>query len=54
MNKAKRRPNTQLDKIGVDCPERKRQTTIEGWCIGILGAIAVGATSYASVYYSGW
>lgn len=53
MNEAKQRSNTQLDKIDVDCRERKRQTTIEGWCIGILGAIAIGATSYASFHYSG-
>ena len=53
MNKAKQRTETQLDKIDLG-REKNRQTTIEGWSIGILGAIAIGATVFGSLQHSGW
>ncbi|MFF2247024.1 hypothetical protein ACFVTM_23000 [Arthrobacter sp. NPDC058130] len=54
MNKADERTETNLDKIGCPGREQKLQTTIEGWSVGILGAIAIVATIYASFQYSGW
>ena len=54
MKKANERIETNLDKMGYLCREQKRQRTIESWSIGILGVIAIIATTYASFQYSGW
>lgn len=54
MNKADERTEANLDKSGRLGLEPKLQTTIEGWSIGILGVIAIVATTYASFQYSGW
>jgi hypothetical protein len=36
------------------CLGRKRQKAIEGWSVGILGAIAILGVTYASLPYSWW
>jgi hypothetical protein len=54
MNKADERTEANVDKIGCLGREQKLRTTIEAWSIGILGVVAIGATTYASFQYSGW
>jgi len=44
----------KLAGTGHDCQGRKRQKAIEGWSVGILGAVAILGTTYASLSYSWW
>jgi hypothetical protein len=54
MNKADERTEANVDKVGCPARERTLRTTIEAWSIGILGVVAMAATTYASLRYSGW
>ena len=45
---------TKLAGTGYRCLGRKRQKAIEGWSVGILGAIAILGAAYASLPYSWW
>lgn len=43
-----------MDRTRYVCREQKLKRIIEGWCVGILGVIAIAGTTYASLQYSGW
>jgi hypothetical protein len=44
----------KLAGTGYQCLGRKQQKAIEGWSVGILGAVAILGTAYASLPYSWW
>lgn len=53
MESSNEQTETNVDRSSYTRVE-KRQEKIEGWSVGILGALALLGTTYASLQYSGW